>query len=531
MTEFETKLKQASKLVGQGRVSRRDFMQLALASGLTLAAANTMFTRAARAEPKKGGHLKMAVGHGQTTDSLDPATWTNGFTFGFGKSIMGAPLVQINQKNEPVPHLAESFEPADGAKKWIFKVRKGATFHNGKTVTADDIVATFNYHLGPDSKSPAKAVLSNVTSVTADGPETVIFELNGGNADFPFLVTDYHLSMYPSEGGKIQWEKGIGAGPFILKSFEPGVKLTADRNPNYFADCWFDSMELLSIIDAAARTNALLSGEIDFMDRVDLKTIDMLKSNPEVNIEDVAGFAYYNCAMRCDMAPFDNVDVRKAMKYAINRQELVDKILFGYGSPGNDNPIAKTMRFASNPEPVYSYDPDKAKFHLKQAGMDSIKVDFSTSNAAFAGAVDAALLMQESARPCGIELNVIREPDDSYWDNVWLKKIFAMCYWGGRPTVDAMMSISLASDAAWNESQWKNPRFNELLVAARAETDNNKRAEMYKECQQLVHDDGGQIVLMFNNYVGASTKKLAHGDLNSDFDMDGGYMYERWWMA
>jgi len=294
MTEFENNMKLATKLVGQGKVSRRDFMQLALAAGFTAAASNAMFVKAARAEPKKGGHLKMAVGHGQTTDSLDPATWTNGFTFGFGKSIMGAPLVQISQKNEPVPHLAESFEPADGAKKWIFKVRKGVTFHNGKTVTSDDIVATFNYHLGPDSKSPAKAVLSNVTAVKADGPETVIFELNGGNADFPFLVTDYHLSMYPSEGGKIQWEKGIGAGPFILKSFEPGVKLVGERNPNYFADCWFDSMELLSIIDVAARTNALLSGEIDFMDRVDLKTIDMLKGAPDVNIEDVAGFAYYN---------------------------------------------------------------------------------------------------------------------------------------------------------------------------------------------------------------------------------------------
>jgi len=139
--------------------------------------------------------------------------------------------------------------------------------------------------------------------------------------------------------------------------------------------------------------------------------------------------------------------------------------------------------------------------------------------------------MQDSARACGIDINVIREPDDSYWDNVWLKKSFAMCYWGGRPTVDAMMSISLASDAAWNESQWKNPRFNELLIAARAETDNAKRAEMYKECQQIVHDDGGQVVLMFNDYVGASSKKLAHGELNSDFDMDGGYLYERWWMA
>jgi peptide/nickel transport system substrate-binding protein len=177
MTEFEMKLKAASKAVGLGKLSRRDFMQFALATGATLAAANAMFATAARAEPKKGGIFKAAVGHGQTTDSLDPATWSNGFTFAFGKSLMGAPLVQVDNKNVAQPHVAESFEPADGAKKWIFKLRKGITFHNGKTLDSGDVVATINYHIGPDSKSPAKSVLSNLESVTADGPDTVIFTL------------------------------------------------------------------------------------------------------------------------------------------------------------------------------------------------------------------------------------------------------------------------------------------------------------------------------------------------------------------
>ena len=167
MSEFATNLKLASHAVTKGKLSRRDFMQFALAGGVTLASANMMFASAARAEPKKGGIFKTAIGHGQTTDSLDPATWTNGFTFAFGKSVMGAPLVQVNSKNVAVPHVAESFEPADGAKKWIFKIRKGITFHDGRSLTADDVVNTINYHIGPDSKSPAKSVLSSVTSVKA----------------------------------------------------------------------------------------------------------------------------------------------------------------------------------------------------------------------------------------------------------------------------------------------------------------------------------------------------------------------------
>ena len=420
MTEFEMKMKAAQKAVGLGKLSRRDFMQFAMASGMTLSAASMLFASAARAEPKQGGVFKAAVGHGQTTDSLDPATWSNGFTFAWGKSVMGAPLVQINQKNEVVPHVAESFEPADGATKWVIKLRKGITFHNGKTLTADDVVATINYHIGPDSKSPAKGVLSGVKSVKADGPDTVVFELNGGNADFPYLLSDYHLAMYPSEGGKIQWDKGIGAGPYVLKSLEPGVKLVAERNPNYFGKTWFDGIEVLSIIDVAARTNAYLSGEVHFIDRADLKTIDMLKSAPDTELYNVSGFAHYTAPMHCDAAPFDKVEVRQALKWAINRQDLVDKVLYGYGSPGNDNPLSPAIKYAIQAEPVYSYDPEKAKSLLKKAGMENLKVDLSASDAAFPGGVDAAVLMADHAKAAGIEINVVREPNDGYWDNFWL---------------------------------------------------------------------------------------------------------------
>ena len=531
MTEFEMKLAMAKKAVGLGKLSRRDFMQFTMASGMTLAASQLMFSAAARAEPKKGGNFRHGSAHGQTTDSLDPATWTNGFTFHFGKSIFAAPLVQVDSKNTAQPHVAESFEPSDKAQTWMFKIRNGITFHDGRSMTADDVVNTINYHIGADSKSPAKSVLSSIVEVKADGKDKVIFKLKGGNADFPFLLSDYHLGIYPSKDGKIDWAKGIGAGPYIIKNFEPGVKLQAERNPNYFKDTWFDSVEFLSIVDVAARTNAFLAGEVDYINRADLKTIDMLKGAPNTELYNVSGFAHYTAPMMVDRKPFDSLEVRQAIKYAINRQELVDKILYGYGSPGNDNPISAAMKFAVNPAPVYAYDPDKAAALWKKAGMEGKTVDLSASDAAFAGGVDAALLMAEQAKKAGININVVKEPNDSYWDNVWLKKDWCLCYWGGRPVADMFFSVSLAADAAWNDTHWKNPRFNELLVAARAETDETKRAAQYAECQQLVHDDGGQIVLMYNNYVGALSTKIGHGDLNSDFDDDGGYMTERWWMA
>ena len=148
-----------------------------------------------------------------------------------------------------------------------------------------------------------------------------------------------------------------------------------------------------------------------------------------------------------------------------------------------------------------------------------------------AGRQHAGVLYQEQAKAAGIALNIVREPNDGYWDNVWLKKPWVASYWGGRPTCDWFFTVVYAKGAAWNETKWANPRFNELLVAARSQTDDKKRAPMYAEMQQLVHDDGGAIVLVFNNYVDAHSKKVAHGQIAANWEADGLKIAERWWFA
>ena len=248
-------------------------------------------------------------------------------------------------------------------------------------------------------------------------------------------------------------------------------------------------------------------------------------------ITEVTGYAHYVLPMNVTVPPFDNVDVRLALKWAIDREDIAQKVFLGHASPGNDNPIAPSVKFAIDPEPRHVYDPEKAKFHLEKAGLSSLKVDLSVADAAFNGAVDAGVLFQEHAKAAGIEINVIREPNDGYWDNVWLKKGWCASYWSGRPTVDWMMTTTYAAGAAWNETYWNNPRFNELLVAARAELDEKKRAEMYAEVQQLVHDDGGVIVLVFNNLVEAHSTKLGHAEIAPNWEADGLRIAERWWFV
>ena len=526
MTERELKLAQAAKLVGGGKVSRRDFIQLALAAGLTLSVANAMFVRAARAEPKRGGTFRLGLSEGAITDTMEPG----GPSPVLGRTLSNS-LTEIDAKGNAVPDLAASFEPADGAKKWVFKLRRGATFHDGKPVTADDVVASYEHHRGEGSKSDVKSLLEPITGMKAEGPETVVFELSGGNADFPYLASDYNLPIMPVEDGAVDWQSGNRTGPYVLGKFDPGVIATFTRNPNYFKSdrAWFDAVEARSINDVTARTNALNTGEIHYMDRADLKTLDLLRQNPNLVISETTGYHHYVYVMNVTKPPFDNLDVRLALKHSLNREEIVEKVFLGHGAVGNDNPIAPTVKFAIDPQPRHTYDPEKVKSHLKKAGMENVQIDLSVADAAFTGATDSALLWQQHARAAGLNLNVIHEPNDGYWDHVWQKKPFFASYWRGRPTCDWMFTAGYAADAPWNETFWKNPRFNELLIAARSEIDEAKRAAMYAEMQQLVHDDGGLITLVFNSYVDAHTSNLGHGEVAASSSMDGDKIAERWW--
>lgn len=534
MTETINRLQQAAKLAGRGKISRREFTQLALVSGLTLAAAETMFVSAVHAEPKKGGIFRTGIGLGATTDSLDPALYPDQFT---GTALWGTlsnSLTEIDAKGSVVPDLAESFESSEGARKWVFKLRKGATFHDGRAATADDAVASIEHHRGETSKSAAKSLLAAITSIKADGPETVVFELGAGNADFPYILSDYHLPIMPKNAdGTADWQSGNRTGPYTLEKFDAGIKASFKKNPNYFKPDkgWFDAVECLSIIDVAARTNALLAGEIDYMDRCDLKTLDLLKQNPNLVISEITGYGHNIYVMNVTKPPFDNLDVRTAIKHSLDRNEILDKVFLGHGVAGNDNPIAPTVKFAIEPQPRHTYDPGKVKSLLKKAGMENLEIELSVADTAFGGATDAALVWQQNAKAAGLNLKVVKEPNDGYWDNVWMKKPFVAAQWGGRPTCDWMFTAVYAADASWNETQWKNARFNELLAAARSETSDTKRAAMYAEMQQLVHDDGGLVNLVFNSYVNAHAANLGHGDVAANWSMDGLKIAERWWFT
>lgn len=529
-----SELDRLTHLARAGRLDRRRFMEGAAAIGLGVGAASALANRVLAQTPKRGGIARFGLAHGAITDALEPGNYVDTGTQVPFWGAMSNSLTEVDANGDIVGDLAESFEPADAARKWVFKLRKGLTFHDGRDVTASDVVASFRHHMGPDSKSAAKSLLETITDITADGKETVVFTLSGANADFPYIASDYHIAIMPAnEDGSADWESGIRTGPFVFGSWEPGVRAKLTRNPNYHKEGmpYFDEVEFLSITDLAARSNALTTGEVDWIGRPDLKTLNLLQRNPNMAITEVTGYAHYVLPMNVNVPPFDNVDVRMALKWAIDREDIAEKVFLGHAAPGNDNPIAPSIKFAIDPQPRHSYDPEKAKFHLQKAGLSSLSVDLSVADAAFNGAIDVGVLYQEHAKAAGIDINIIREPNDGYWDNVWLKKPWCASYWSGRPTVDWMMTTTYAAGAAWNETYWDNPRFNEVLLAARGELDEATRAGMYAELQQLIHDDGGVIVFVFNNLVEAHSTKLSHGEIATNWEADGLRIAERWWFV
>ena len=436
-------------------------------------------------------------------------------------------LIEIDHKGNYIPELAENWEAKTGAKEWIFKLRKGVEFHNGKSFSANDVIYTLNLHRGENSKSKVKVLLSGVDDLEALDSHTVMIKLKDGDVDFPGILTDIHLAIQCEGDDEFKY----GTGGYMLEAFEPGVRSIAKRNPNYWKQgrAHFDSVELLAIPDANSRSNALVSGQINAYDNCDLKTIHLLKGKKNVNIIQATGKRFFSFPMNCEIAPYNDPDVRMALKLAIDRENLLKAILKGYGAIGNDFPINAVYADYVPGVPQTPHDPGKAKYLLKKAGAQDHIFKLHAADAAFQGAIDTGILMKEHAAKAGMKFEVVRVPNDGYWSNVWNKKPFSASSWAGRATANMIFTSALYSKAKWNASRWKNKRFDELLIRSRTELDRAKRRDMYFEMQTLINQDGGFLVPLFADFIDAVDKNVGFGDISGVYELDGQRASERWW--
>jgi len=292
------------------------------------------------------------------------------------------------------------------------------------------------------------------------------------------------------------------------RAMEHGVRSVAVRNEGYWRDGpWLDQIEFFGLADESARVNALLSGDVQLASTINPRSVKQLQDTGAFGILDTRAGNYTNLIMRLDAAPGSSPDFVLGMKSLINREQIRSAIYRGYAEIANDHPIPSSNRFYAKDIPQRPFDPDQAKFHFQKAGVLGTTIPVIASPAAD-DSVEMAVLLQQEAQKIGLTLDVQRVPSDGFWSNYWMKSPVGFGNINPRPTADLLLTLFYKSDAPWNESGWKDGKFDQLLVAARAETDEDKRRQMYHDLQVMVRDGSGVAIPTFISNLDAYTSTL-----------------------
>ncbi len=511
--------------------SRRELLQMMLAGGVAMTSGAALLGRAeaaVAATPVHGGALRAAGWSASTADTLDPAKASLSTDYVRCCALYNR-LTVIDKAGMVQMELADSIDSPD-AKVWTVKLRKGVTFHDGKDLTADDVVYSLKRHLDPSVGSKVAKIAAQITGVKAVDKSTAEITLANPNADLPTILALHHF-MIVADGTK-DFSKGNGTGAFVLQSFEPGVRSIMLKNKTYWKSGgpYVDSFEFFAIGDDNARVNALVSGDIHLAGAINPRSIRLIEGEKGFVLSKSSPNNYTNLNMRLDMAPGNNKDFVAGMKYLVNREQILKSALRGLGELGNDQPVFPGNVYRNNDIKPKPFDPDKAKFHFQKAGVLGQSIPIIASDAA-GSSVDIAMIIQATAAGIGLKLDVQRVPPDGYWDNYWLK---APVHFGNinyRPTPDILFSLLYSSDAPWNESHYKSEKFDKMLVEARGLLDQAKRKEIYGEMQAMVSEDAGTIIPAYISGVDALTAKLKGMETNPLGGMMGYMMAEYVWLS
>ena len=494
--------------LGRG-ASRRDMLRLMLSMGIMTASAGGILSMASEAHaqtPKKGGRIRVASLSSSTADTLDPAKGALSTDY-TRHNMFYSGLTQLDASLAPQPALAEEIRN-DRAQVWTFKLRKDVKFHDGSPLTPADVVYSLTRHKNAAIGSKVKTVAEQFAEVKANGPNEVQVRLAGPNADLPVILAASHF-LIVKDGAADFTASANGTGPYKLKEFKPGVRTVGVRNENYWKPGrpYLDEIELIGIPDEPARVNALLSGDVQLVLAVNARSTGRVKSTPGFSILETKSGLYTDLVMRQDAAPTNNPDFVMAMKYLIDREQARSAVFRGFAVVANDQPIPPSHRYHLAGLPQRPYDLDRAKFHLQKAGVAGLTIPVFASPAA-EGSIDMAVLMQQSAQKIGLNLAVNRVPADGYWSNHWMKHPLGFGNINPRPSADLLFTQFFKSDAPWNESGWKDEKFDQLLLAARAEPDDAKRKQMYGDMQVLIHEKCGIGIPVFMSFIDGYSSKL-----------------------
>ncbi len=503
-------------------------MQGALAGGAVLGAGGLL----AACGGSSSGGTTAAGGSQPTTGSIKPGgSLRVGATGGGSKDTIDAHLptadtdiMRVWNLYEPVmvrppdfsslePMVAESLEPEHNkADSWVVKLRPGIEFHNGKTVTADDVV--FSLHRILDPKDPKVGAASigyiDLNGVKALNKTTVRIPLKFANSAFPDDIGQYFNGIVPVGYDP---KKPVGTGPFMYESFTPGQQSVFKKFPNYWQSGkpHVDSLTIIDFTGDTARVNALLGGQVDAIDNLPSGQIAQVQGNSALKVLIAHTGEWQPFTMRVDQAPFSDVRVRQAFRLIVDRPQMVTQVLSGQGRIANDMYAPFDPAYNSS-LPQRSQDLEQAKSLLKQAGHSGLSVQLVTAPV-FQGVVQAAEVFAQQASGAGVKVSLRQVDTGTFYGPNYLKWTFAQDFWATRMYLPQVAQGSLPN-SPFNETHWATPgtsaypAFNKLISQARAELDQAKRTQILHEAQKMEYDSGGYIIPYFSNQIDAYSAKL-----------------------
>jgi peptide/nickel transport system substrate-binding protein len=409
--------------------------------------------------------------------------------------------------------LAEEVE-VKSADRYVIRLKDGLTFHDGKPVTADDVIYSFRRLIDPDlGVAPALAELLKADGLTKVDNRTVRVQLLTPSVTFVNQLAEYAYTVVPVDYARFAGDvtNQIGTGPYILQSFTPGSESVHVKNPNYWQEGlpYLDEVQLIDFADAPALINALRSRQVDVAIDIPYSQVAVLESDAGLRILESEAGSWLPITMLVDEPPFDDVRVRQAMRLIPDREEMVARVLSGRGRFGNDMYGVFDPCYPKD-FPQRTQDIEAAKALLAEAGQENLTIDLFAPDD-IAGLAELIAVFADQAKAAGVTVNAQVLDGATYWGDDYGKRPFATSFWVTRPYLNQVQQGSL-KNSVYPETHWP-PDGSDFAVkyrAAIAEVDEAARCAIVEEMQREEYEEGGNIITIFNNLVDAMAVEV-HG--------------------
>jgi peptide/nickel transport system substrate-binding protein len=496
------------------RVSRRTLMKVATATGAfgfaqrlaafeaqAASSAKLRQTRRAWQEPKKGGTLRVGFQISQIV-TLDPGLVSQGLVAGSVLPVLFSSLVQFDQELGLIPDLAETWEVTPDGMQYTFRLRPGLTFHNGDPLTSADLRYTYERTTNPDFASPHANKLALITSFETPDDLTVVIKLSAPFA--PFLavacsrgpgraLTPVSKRAVEELGDQQYGVTPVGCGPFQIVpesvDLSTGFEMVAFEGW-YAGRPYVDRIKVTIIPEPSSMISALEAGDVDMLDIVPAQGVEQLRGNPDIVLVEAPGTNWIGLAMNYARPPWDNIDARMAVAKAINREDLVQKALFGLATPAI-GAIAPAFAWAylppdKAPPSPQAYDLEAAKALAEKAGIVGAKPTIMAT----VSAPRPPEVIKNQLKDLGLDVQ-IESLQQAAWNERWLAKDYDWVLNGS--VVDADPDDGhwnfFHSTGPWNTHGYKNERVDQLLEQTRKISDQEERARLFQEIQAILQQD------------------------------------------